>query len=106
MRKTTKLTPEMERVMAIARRDGAVAAGRGAHAGHVEHVAASTVLALISRGLLVHCYSSEGGLGGKLPKVEKICRECHGTYTPSDKDDGFCCDSCMNEYNESLGGES
>lgn len=61
------LTPEMERVLAIARRDGAACAGKGEHGGRVERVAASTIRALIVRGLLVHCYSSEGGYAGKLP---------------------------------------
>ena len=61
------LTLEMERVLGIAIRDnGYVAAGVGAHAGHVERVAASTVRALIRRGYLEHCYSTEGGLAGRL----------------------------------------
>jgi hypothetical protein len=63
------LTPKMEQALAIARRDGGrVTAGTGAHAGHVERVAASTILALIKRGLLIHCYGSEGEVAGKLPK--------------------------------------
>lgn len=62
-----ELTSEMLRVLRIADRDGgAVAAGTGQHAGHVERVNAATVLALIRRGLLSHIYSGEGGLGGRL----------------------------------------
>ena len=62
------LTSEMERVLAIARRDGGyVVAGKGEHAGRVERVAASTIRALIDRGFLVHCYSNEGGYAGRLP---------------------------------------
>lgn len=57
--------------MGIAARDGAVAAGKGAHNGHVERVNASTILALIKRGLLVHCYASEGGLAGRLPDAQR-----------------------------------
>jgi hypothetical protein len=61
------LTSEMLRVLRIADRDGgAVVAGTGAHAGHVERVPASTVLALIRRGLLSHSYGSEGNAGGRL----------------------------------------
>ncbi len=60
-------TTEMERVLAIAKRDGAVSAGKGEHAGRVERVSASTIRALIKRGLLVHCYSGEGGFAGRLP---------------------------------------
>ncbi len=61
------LTPEMLRVLRIAERDGgAVSAGRGEHKGHVETVAASTIAALIRRGLLEHSYGSEGGMGGRL----------------------------------------
>jgi hypothetical protein len=57
----------MLRVLHIADRDGgAVVAGTSAHAGRVERVPASTVLALIRRGLLSHRYGSEGGLGGRL----------------------------------------
>jgi hypothetical protein len=64
-----KLTAEMERTLAIAKRDGGrVNAGKGEHAGHVERVSASAIRALIKRGLLVHCYSSEGGFAGKLPE--------------------------------------
>ena len=59
-------TEEMLRVLRIADRDGAVVAGKGAHAGRVELVNAATVLALIRRGLLSHIYGSEGGLGGRL----------------------------------------
>jgi hypothetical protein len=59
------LTPKMERALAIARRDGMVCAGHGVHAGHVEKVAATTISALIKRGLLVHCYSGDGGLAGR-----------------------------------------
>lgn len=65
-----RLTAEMRRVLAIALRDGSVIAGVGAYAGHVERVAASTVSALIKRGLLVHVYGSEGNLGGKLPAFD------------------------------------
>lgn len=62
-----ELTSEMLRVLRIADREGgAVAAGKGEHAGRVERVPASTVLALIRRGLLSHIYSGEGGLGGRL----------------------------------------
>jgi hypothetical protein len=61
------LTSEMLRVLRIADRDGgAVVAGTGAHAGHVERVPASTILALIRRGLLSHIYGGDGGLGGRL----------------------------------------
>lgn len=61
-----KLTHEMLHVLRIAERDGAVVAGKGAHAGRVERVNASTVLSLIRRGFLSHIYGSEGGLGGRL----------------------------------------
>lgn len=64
-----KLTDEMLRVLRIAARDGAAVAGTGAHAGRVERVNASTVLALIRRGLLLHVYGSEGGLGGRLTEA-------------------------------------
>ena len=61
------LTTEMERVLGIAIRDrGYVVAGVGAHAGRVERVAASKVLALIRRGYLTHCFSTDGGLAGRL----------------------------------------
>jgi hypothetical protein len=56
----------MLRVLRIAERDGAVIAGTGAHAGRVERVPASTVLALLRRGLLSHIYGSEGNVGGRL----------------------------------------
>jgi hypothetical protein len=66
-REALNLTSEMLRVLRIADRDGgAVVAGTGAHAGHVERVPASTVLALIRRGLLSHSYGSEGNAGGRL----------------------------------------
>jgi hypothetical protein len=65
--KTKNLTPEMLRVLRIADRDGgAVVAGKGEHAGRVERVNASTVLALIKRGLFSHIYGGDGGLGGRL----------------------------------------
>lgn len=60
------LTSTMYRAAVIALRDGRVSAGVGAHAGHVERVGAPSILALIRRGVLVHCYGSEGGLAGKL----------------------------------------
>ncbi len=59
-------SPEMRRVFMIALRDGRVIAGNGTHAGHVERVPASTIRALIARGLLAHCYGSEGQYGGQL----------------------------------------
>jgi hypothetical protein len=31
-----------------------------------ERVAATTVLALIARGLLLHCYTTDGGLAGRV----------------------------------------
>ena len=69
----TMLTDEMTRVMAIAARDGGyVAAGKSEHGGRVERVHPSTILALIRRGLLVHCYASEGGLAGKIPTVTSV----------------------------------
>jgi hypothetical protein len=68
MSTTKSLTKEMERVLAIAKRDGGrVCAGKGAHGGHVERVAASTIRALITRGLLIHCYGQDGGFAGRLP---------------------------------------
>ena len=63
------LTREMVRVLRIAERDGAVVAGTGAHAGHVERVNASTVRALLHRGLLSHIYGSEGNVGGRLTQA-------------------------------------
>ena len=63
------LTSEMVRVLRVADRDGAVAAGTGAHAGHVESVNASTVRALLRRGLLSHVYGSEGHVGGRLTQA-------------------------------------
>lgn len=63
-----KLTPAMQHALEIAHRDGSVCAGRGEHAGRVEHVSASAIRGLIRRGLLVHCYGSEGGLAGRLPE--------------------------------------
>jgi hypothetical protein len=60
------MTESMHRAITIALRDGRVNAGVGAHAGHVERVGASSILALIRRGVLVHCYGSEGGLAGEL----------------------------------------
>lgn len=62
-----KLTAVQEKALAIARRDGAVPAGEGSHGRRVEHVSAAAILALIRKGLLVHCYNSEGGVGGRLP---------------------------------------
>ena len=63
----SKLTSDMLRVLRIAERDGAVIAGKGAHAGHVERVSAATVLALLRRGLLSHTHGSERGeVGGRL----------------------------------------
>jgi hypothetical protein len=56
----------MHRATTIALRDGRVNAGAGAHSGHVERVGASSILALIRRGVLVHRYGSEGGLAGEL----------------------------------------
>lgn len=61
-----ELTPKMEAALAIARRDGIVTAGRNVCRGRVERVAATTIRALIVRGLLEHCYSSEGGMAGRL----------------------------------------
>jgi hypothetical protein len=60
------LTDGMRRAFIVALREGAVVAGIGAHAGHLERVSASSILALIRRGLLVHAYGSEGNLGGEL----------------------------------------
>ena len=60
------LTQKMEAALGIAIRDGAVAADRGEHNGRVEHVAATTIAALIRRGYLTHCYNGNGGLGGRL----------------------------------------
>ena len=54
-------------VLIIACRNGGyVAAGTGEHAGHVERVSASALLALVRRGYLTHCYSPEGGVAGRL----------------------------------------
>jgi hypothetical protein len=54
-------------VLVIACRNGGyVAAGKGEHEGHVERVPASALLALVRRGYLTHCYSSEGGVAGRL----------------------------------------
>lgn len=61
-----KLTTKMKQALAIAARDGSVAAGNGAHAGRVERVHPMTILSLIKQGYLSHCYNSDGGLGGKL----------------------------------------
>lgn len=66
---SAQLTNEMLRVLRIAERSGAVVAGRGEHAGHVEVVHAPTIAALIKRGLLVHIYGSEGGYGGRLTEA-------------------------------------
>jgi hypothetical protein len=60
------LTDSMHRAVTIALRDGRVNAGVGAYAGHVEHVSASSILALIRRGILVHRYGSAGSLAGEL----------------------------------------
>lgn len=60
------LTSTMYVAARVALRDGRVNAGVGAHAGHAERVGASSILALIRKGVLVHCYSSEGGLAGEL----------------------------------------
>jgi hypothetical protein len=61
------LSNAQHRVLAIACRNGGfVAAGTGTHEGHVERVSASAVLALIRRGYLEHCYSSESGVAGRL----------------------------------------
>ena len=60
------LSSEMLRVLRIAERDGAVSAGTGAYAGHVERVNAATVMSLLRRGLLLHTYGSEGHVGGRL----------------------------------------
>lgn len=79
-----KLTAEMERVLAIARRDGKVTAGKGEHAGHVERVSAPTIAALIKRGLLVHCYGSEGGFAGRLSPAQ-LEREIAKALAPKDE---------------------
>lgn len=64
------LTTAMLRVLRIAERDrGSVSAGTGAHKGHVECAPASTILALIRRGLLEHSYGSEGNVGGRLTEA-------------------------------------
>lgn len=62
----SELTPKMEEALAIAQRDGVVTAGGNVYQGRVERVAAATIRALIARGLLEHCYSSEGGMAGRL----------------------------------------
>lgn len=73
MTKQTKTDPDLQshdpmiRALAIAKRDGIVCAGKGEHTGRVERVAASTIRALIRRGILAHCYSPDGGLAGRLP---------------------------------------
>ena len=55
------------RVLVIACRNGGyVGAGAGEHAGHVERVPASALLALVRRGHLTHCHGSEGGVAGRL----------------------------------------
>ena len=74
-----KLTDEMLRVLRIAGRDGAVVAGKGAHAGHVERVHAPTIQALIHRGLLFHSYGPDGGLGGKLTAAGRAALSNHTT---------------------------
>lgn len=76
---TRPLTPTMQRALDIARRDGVVTAGKNVHRGRVERVAAPTITALICRGLLVHCYSSEGGYAGRLPLRAQIQISDHGS---------------------------
>jgi hypothetical protein len=66
------LTNEMIRVLRIAERDGMVVAGKGSHAGRVERVSASALLALIRRGLLSHVYGPEGGVGGRLTEAGRV----------------------------------
>lgn len=64
---TDNLTPAMLRALEIAKRYGAVQAGKGAIGGHVVRVSGSTIAALIRRGLLVHCYGGDGNMAGRLP---------------------------------------
>ena len=78
------LTSEMVRVLRIAERDGAVAAGTGAHAGHVERVNASTVRALLRRGLLSHSYGSEGNVGGRLTQAGSALAQAKKTAAQLD----------------------
>jgi hypothetical protein len=83
------LAPEMLRVLRIAERDGgSVSAGSGAYKGRVERVPASTISALIRRGLLEHRYGSEGGLGGRLTEAGRaaLAREAAPKKTPSQLD--------------------
>jgi hypothetical protein len=61
-------------------RDGGVCAGKSEHAGRVERMPASTILACIRRGWLKHHYGSEGGCAGSLTDAGRaIARELPAT---------------------------
>jgi len=61
------LSDAQRRILAIACHNGGyVAAGTGQQGGRVERIPAATLLALVRRGYLTRCYSSEGGVAGRL----------------------------------------
>jgi hypothetical protein len=66
------LTEAGYRVLEIAVRNGGyVAAGVGAHGGHVERVAASAIRALVRRGYMHAQTSPDGGYAARLSRVAR-----------------------------------
>ena len=71
----------MERVLRIADRDGGgVLAGASEHRGRVESVNATTLLALVRRGLLARIAPPDGGVGGRLTQAGRDALTQDPTY--------------------------